>query len=264
MVQKRSTDNRLIVSVALLFAFCGICTLFDVSPLLGCMSMGMVYINCSDDERLFKQLNYFSPPILLLFFVRSGLNFDLAALFSPSGSVGNVSLLTVGVLYFLIRILGKYAGAFLGCIAVKKERSVRNYLGLALIPQAGVAIGLAAMGARTLGGEVGRALETIVLASSVLYELIGPACAKLSLYLSHSYSVKLEELVPEPLSEDAAVPPTEIERLIARIHAIQAELPIHEEPDRENEMAFSEAAEEHYDRMMAALPCRRERRVFRQ
>ena len=95
------------------------------------MSMGMVYINCSDDERLFKQLNYFSPPILLLFFVRSGLNFDLAALFSPSGSVGNVSLLTVGVLYFLIRILGKYAGAFLGCIAVKKERSVRNYLSLA-------------------------------------------------------------------------------------------------------------------------------------
>lgn len=264
LLQKRSTDNRLIVSVALLFAFCGICTLFDVSPLLGCMSMGMVYINCSDDERLFKQLNYFSPPILLLFFVRSGLNFDLAALFSPSGSVGNVSLLTVGVLYFLVRILGKYAGAFLGCIAVKKERSVRNYLGLALIPQAGVAIGLAAMGARTLGGEVGRALETIVLASSVLYELIGPACAKLSLYLSHSYSVKLEELVPEPLSEDAAVPPTEIERLIARIHAIQAELPIHEEPDRENEMAFSEAAEEHYDRMMAALPCRRERRVFRQ
>ena len=57
LLQKRSTDNRLIVSVALLFAFCGICTLFDVSPLLGCMSMGMVYINCTGDERLFKQLN---------------------------------------------------------------------------------------------------------------------------------------------------------------------------------------------------------------
>ena len=70
LLQKRSTDNRLIVSVALLFAFCGICTLFDVSPLLGCMSMGMVYINITDDERLFKQLNYFSPPILLLLAVR--------------------------------------------------------------------------------------------------------------------------------------------------------------------------------------------------
>ena len=263
LLQKRSTDNRLIVSVALLFAFCGICTLFDVSPLLGCMSMGMVYINCTGDERLFKQLNYFSPPLLLLFFVRSGLNFDLKALFSPSGSVGAVPLLAVGVLYFFVRIVGKYAGAFLGCLAVKKDRLVRNYLGLALIPQAGVAIGLAAMGARTLGGETGRALETIVLASSVLYELIGPACAKLSLYLSHSYSTKLEELVPEPLPEDAAAPPTEVERLIARIHAIQAELPRHEDPYYEDEKAFSEAAEEHYARMTAALPRRPERRRTR-
>ncbi len=263
LLQKRSTDNRLIVSVALLFAFCGICTLFDVSPLLGCMSMGMVYINCTGDERLFKQLNYFSPPLLLLFFVRSGLNFDLKALFSPSGSVGAVPLLAVGVLYFFVRIVGKYAGAFLGCLAVKKDRLVRNYLGLALIPQAGVAIGLAAMGARTLGGETGRALETIVLASSVLYELIGPACAKLSLYLSHSYSTKLEELVPEPLPEDAAAPPSEVERLIARIHAIQAELPRHEDAAHEDEQAFSEAAEEHYARMTAALPRRPERRKSR-
>ena len=263
LLQKRSTDNRLIVSVALLFAFCGICTLFDVSPLLGCMSMGMVYINCTGDERLFKQLNYFSPPLLLLFFVRSGLNFDLKALFSPSGSVGAMPLLAVGVLYFFVRIVGKYAGAFLGCLAVKKDRLVRNYLGLALIPQAGVAIGLAAMGARTLGGETGRALETIVLASSVLYELIGPACAKLSLYLSRSYSTKLEELVPEPLPEDAAAPPTEVERLIARIHAIQAELPRHEDPYYEDEKAFSEAAEEHNARITAALPRRPEMRRTR-
>ena len=60
-----------------------------------------------------------------------------------------------------------------------------------------MAIGLAATGARTLGGEVGNALETIILASSVLYELIGPACAKLSLYLSGSYSNKLEDLAPD-------------------------------------------------------------------
>ena len=125
---------------------------------------------------LFKQLNYFSPPILLLFFVRSGLNFDLSALFDSSTSIGRVPLIVVGICYFFMRIVGKYAGAFLGCLITKKDRLVRNYLGLALIPQAGVAIGLAAaMGARTLGGESGSALETIILASSVLYELIGPA-----------------------------------------------------------------------------------------
>lgn len=261
LLQKRSTDNRLIVSVALLFAFCGVCTLFDVSPLLGCMSMGMVYINRTGDERLFKQLNYFSPPLLLLFFVRSGLYFDLGALFSSSGSVGAVSLLTVGLVYFFVRVIGKYAGSYLGCLAVKKDRRVRHYLGLALIPQAGVAIGLAAMGARTLGGEVGRALETIVLAASVLYELIGPACAKLSLYLSGSYSTRLEELVPETASEEP--PKTEVEQLIARIHAIQAELPRHDDPFYEDEKAFSEAAEEHYAHMTSALPDGRARRRTR-
>ena len=106
-----------------------------------------------------------------------------------------MSLLHIGVVYFLVRIIGKCAGAFIGCAIAGKSKLVRNYLGLALIPQDGVAIGLAAMGARTLGGETGNILETVILASSVLYELIGPACAKLSLYLSKSYSNKLEEIV---------------------------------------------------------------------
>lgn len=248
LLHKRSTDNRLIVSVALLFAFCGICAILDVSPLLGCMAMGMVYINTTDDERLFKQLNYFSPPILLLFFVRSGLNFDLGALVNTSDVIGSVPLLTVGIIYFAVRILGKYGGAYLGCLFVKKDKSVRNYLGLALIPQAGVAIGLASMGARTLGGSAGVALETIILASSVLYELIGPACAKLSLYLSHSYSDKLEDIVALP--EEAQNSKSEVELLIERIQAIQKELPEHNDPYYDDEKAFSEAAEEHYNTAM--------------
>ena len=177
MPKKRSKDNRLIISVSLIFAFCGICALLDVSPLLGCMSMGTVYINITNDEKLFKQLNYFTPPILLLFFVRSGLSFRLDALVNNSTAVGNMPLLVIGVVYFVVRIVGKYAGAFLGCLITGKPKEVRNYLGLALIPQAGVAIGLAALGARTLGGETGVALETVILSSSVLYELVGPACA---------------------------------------------------------------------------------------
>lgn len=241
---KRSTDNRLIISIALLFAFCGICAAVDISPLLGCMSMGTVYINVTDDDRLFKQLNYFNPPILLLFFVRSGLSFDLNALIRPSGAIGSVPLLWIGILYFLVRILGKYIGAFLGCLCAKKPATTRNYLGLALIPQAGVAIGLAALGARTLGGEAGDALETIILASSVLYELVGPACAKLSLYLSKSYSTKLEDLVPleEP---EVGEKKSEIDKLIERIQKIQIE--IEQEKISEEERAFTEAAEEHFE-----------------
>lgn len=86
LARKFSSDNRLIIAIALLFAFCGVCAALDVSPLLGCMSMGTVYINATGDDKLFKQLNYFSPPLLLLFFVRSGMAFQLDALFGSSAS----------------------------------------------------------------------------------------------------------------------------------------------------------------------------------
>ena len=218
MPSRRSTDNRLIILIAVLFTFCGVCALLDTSPLLGCMSMGAVYINITGDSKLFRQLNYFSPPVLLLFFVRSGIIFDLGAL-TGGEKLGGCPLFLVGIVYFITRIAGKYVGAFAGCAAVKSEKSLRNYLGLALIPQAGVAIGLAALGARTLGGSEGAALQTVILASSVLYELIGPGCAKLSLYLSHSYPVK------------------ETER--------KKELPPHTENVSEEEKAFLEAAQEH-------------------
>lgn len=190
---RRTADNRLIIAVAILLLFSGVAALFDVSPLLGCMMMGMVFANIEGHEKLFKQLNYFSPPILLIFFVRSGLSFDLGALTSKA-MVGSVPLILVAVLYFLVRFLGKYMGAYAGALVTGKSREVKNYLGLALAPQAGVAIGLSFLAARQLGPDVGATLQTIILASSVLYELIGPASAKLGLYLSGSYDA--EKLPP--------------------------------------------------------------------
>lgn len=244
LISKRSTDNRLIIAVATIFGFCGICSFMDVSPLLGCMAMGTVYMNTSGDDKLFKQLNYFSPPILLLFFVRSGVNFKLDALVTSGGSVGGVSLLVIGVVYFFVRILGKYGGSFLGCLVTKKDKKVRNYLGLALIPQAGVAIGLATLASRTIGGDTGSALETIILASSVLYELIGPACAKLALYLSKSYSNDINAVVPDEQVEEVAQK-NDVEVLIDKINHIRQALPP-PEPVQEDEKAFDDAAEEYY------------------
>ena len=244
MPKRRSTDNKLIIGIATIFAFCGLCVFLDISPLLGCMSMGMVYINVSNDDKFFKQMNYFAPPILLLFFVRSGLNFKLDALFSSS-MMGSVPLIVVGLLYFFVRIIGKYGGAFIGCATVKKDKNVRNYLGLALIPQAGVAIGLAAMGARTLGGSMGQELETIILASSVLYELIGPALAKLSLYLSKSYSNKLDDIVTVDMVDENGAIKSDVDLLIEKINKIQEQIPKHEEVSEE-EKAFTEASMEQY------------------
>lgn len=244
LISNRSTDNRLIIAVAIILGFCGICSLMDVSPLLGCMAMGTIYMNTAKDDKLFKQLNYFTPPILLLFFVRSGANFKLDALLGGGMAIGGMSILVIGIVYFFVRIIGKYAGSFLGCLVTKTDKKVRNYLGLALIPQAGVAIGLATLASRMMGGDIGSAMETIILASSVLYELIGPACAKAALYLSKSYSNDINTIVPDEQVEEVAQK-NDVEVLIEKIDKIRLEM---QQPHQaeENEKAFTEGAEEFY------------------
>ena len=250
MPKKRSVDNRLIILISTLFLFCGLCVLLDISPLLGCLAMGMVYINVTDDDKLYKQINYFSPPIMLLFFVRSGLNLKLDSLFTPTGNTGGVPIIVIALLYFAVRMVGKYGGALLGASIIKADKPVRNYVGLALIPQAGVAIGLAAMADRTLGGTIGENIQTIILASSILYELIGPACAKLSLYLSGSISDKIEDIAPVETHDKDGTPRREVDILIERIQKIRSEIP---EPEKveisPEELAFIEAAEEQYEAM---------------
>lgn len=259
MPRRRSVDNRLIITLSVLFLFCGVCTLLDISPLLGCMSMGTVYINLTGDEKLFRQLNYFSPPVLLLFFVRSGANFDLGKLFGAEGSFGGVSLLLIGAVYFAVRIAGKYGGTFLGCALAGFPKTTRRWLGLSLVPQAGVAIGLAALSARTLDGETGEALETVVLAAGILYELIGPACAKLALFRTGSYSSDLESLAPVEEFLPDGRQKTAAELLAERIKKIQETLPPPEKTVSEEEQAFDEAAEEFY----FSFPAHNDRRINR-
>ena len=234
---RRSNDNRLIVALALLFTICGIGAALEVSPLLGCMAMGTTYANATHDAKLFKQVNYFAPPILLLFFVRSGIGFRLDMLVSTGSAIAGVPVLLIGILYFLVRILGKYSGAFAGCAIVKKPKNVRNYLGLALAPQAGVSIGLAALAARMIPGETGSVLQTIILSSSVLYELIGPAMAKLSLYLSKSYD-------PADLIEPDEPKKDEVEQLRAKLADLQKQLEDQEYARTEEEKAFIEASDD--------------------
>jgi len=175
MTPKRSEDNRLILTISLLLGIAGLCAALNISPLLSCMLFGTTYINMTKDKELYRQVERFTPPILSMFFVVSGMNLDIRSF----GSLG-----IIGITYFIIRIAGKYLGAYLGCAIAKTTKEVRNYLGLALIPQAGVAIGLAFLGKRILAGTMGNMLLTIILSSSVLYELIGPVCAKIALLRS--------------------------------------------------------------------------------
>lgn len=173
--ERRSAEHRLTLVLVLILSLTGFCTSLDISPLLACMMMGTVYINTGGSKKLFKMTARFTPPILLLFFVLSGMRLSLPALRSAG---------IVGVVYFLVRILGKYLGAWAGCAVTGAAAPVRRWLGLALIPQAGVSIGLAVLGQRLLPVESGALLSTIILSSGVLYEMIGPACAKASLFLS--------------------------------------------------------------------------------
>lgn len=179
ITDSRTRANRLVLAVAMLLGLSGLCSIVEISPLLACMMVGATYVNYKEDKRLFKQVDHFSPPVMSLFFVLSGMSLQLDVL----KQVG-----IIGVAYFIIRIVGKYAGAYTGCLVAKTSRSTRNYLGLALIPQAGVSLGLAALTKRIMPGAGAELVSTVILSSAVLYELLGPASAKFALKKSGAFS----------------------------------------------------------------------------
>ena len=187
----RTEDNRLVLAITAMLVISGLCDALDISPLLPCMALGTVYANTGGERSLFHQASAFAPPILTMFFVLSGMRLDLAAL--PVTGM-------VGVAYFIVRILGKYVGAYAGCAACEESPQTRRCLGLALIPQAGVSIGLAFLGSRLLPPESGALLTTIILSSAVLYELIGPACAKAALRFSGTIAPQRAEATPSQAS----------------------------------------------------------------
>lgn len=172
ITEKRSFDNRLILAIAFLFFISGICSYLSVSPLLACMVCGAVYYNRTNDKMLFDQMNNFSPPVMSGFFIISGMNMDLSIIVTAG---------IIGVAYFCIRIIGKYTGAYTSCRILAIDNKITNNMGFALMPQAGVAIGLAFMGKMMLSEKDGLILFNIILASSVLYELMGPVTAKIAL-----------------------------------------------------------------------------------
>jgi Kef-type K+ transport system membrane component KefB/nucleotide-binding universal stress UspA family protein len=166
-------DEMLTAGLALLL-LCGEgCRVFHLSPLLAGMAAGFTVINrVTRDVRLFRALNAFEPPVYVLFFTLAGCHLDLA-------SLGNAGW--VGLVYYLFRIIGKYCGAFTGAFFTRAPIAVRNYLGLALMPQAEMAIGFIFL----LGSDENLAafsaiITPVVLAGVVLSELSGPVCARLA------------------------------------------------------------------------------------
>lgn len=169
----KSRANRLGLCVTATVIGTALAEMFNLSSLLLCMMIGAVFANLGKDtEKILDGTDRWTPPLFMLFFVISGAALDLSVL--PTVGV-------LGVLYILARSAGKYFGARLGATVVKAEDSVRKYLGFTLLPQAGVAVGMAQIALTKLPTEYGSKIQAVVLCATLIYEIIGPVLTKMSL-----------------------------------------------------------------------------------
>ena len=175
-----SRSKRMSISVAFVMLTVGLSMIeFDVggihcgfSLLLVCMMTGTIFCNiCSTSEELMSRIEGWTTPVNVLFFVISGAELDLNVLAQP------VTLL-VGVLYIIARSAGKYYGASFSCRLTGQPKPITDHLGITLLPQAGVALGMAITAATLSDGALAR---NVVLFSVLVYELVGPALTKRSL-----------------------------------------------------------------------------------
>lgn len=155
------------------------------SPLLSCMMLGTVFCNvCDFSEELMERCDKWTAPLFVLFFVISGAELEL-------GVIAKLAVVGVGIAYLAARSAGKYFGARISCGFTHCSPTVRKYLGVTLLPQAGVALGMT-ITAQQLPGS-GSLIRNIVLFSVLVYEIIGPAMTKAALK-------KADEISPKPES----------------------------------------------------------------
>ena len=142
------------------------------SLLLTCMMAGTVFCNiCHTSQEIMERVDHWTAPLNILFFVLSGAELDLGVLSKPL-------VLLVGVVYILSRSLGKFCGAYASCAATGCSDKIKRHLGITLLPQAGVALGMALTAQNLADGAM---VRNVVLFSVLVYELVGPALTKRSL-----------------------------------------------------------------------------------
>lgn len=154
------------------------------SSLLVCMMLGTVFCNtCPNSDELMDRADRWSAPLIVLFFVLSGAELRLDV-FQDMAIVG------IGLVYILARSIGKYAGAWASSRAAGCSPAIQKYLGITLLPQAGVALGMASqVGAL---GAIGSTIRSIVLFGVLIYELVGPTLTKLALTAAGDIQIKSE------------------------------------------------------------------------
>jgi Kef-type K+ transport system membrane component KefB len=168
----RSHTNRMSIAIALIFLGVALADKWGLSSLLLCMAMGALYVNSNkDSERVLTSIDDWTYPLFMLFFVISGASLDL-------GALPKVGLL--GIIYVVTRFTGKWIGSYIGAAMTKQPDVIKKNLGFSLMPQAGVAIGMATLALQQLPGY-GAQVQTVILAATLIYELIGPIATKFAL-----------------------------------------------------------------------------------
>ncbi|MGM0597900.1 MAG: cation:proton antiporter [Myxococcota bacterium] len=178
--KQRSKNEVLVITFGILILTTALATIFKLSPLLTNMAAGTILINLSSkNHRVFHSLERLSPPIFALFFIIAGTELKPEIIFQTS-------ILLTGIVYVIARIIGKYGGIYLAGRLVKTEPRISKYLGLCMMPQAGVALGLVLL---IQTSPISQALPAtqqailsnmvnIVLFSVFINELVGPPVSK--------------------------------------------------------------------------------------
>ena len=192
----KSNSKRLSLSIAFVILTVALSMMeFEVggvkigfSSLLVCMMLGTVFCNvCDFSADMMDKTDKWTAPLYILFFVLSGAELELDVFSNPS-------VIVVGLVYIFARAFGKWMGASISSKCMKCSPSVQKWLGITLLPQAGVALGMSVTVAQTLGAD-GELIRNIVLFGVLIYELIGPAMTRIALIHSGDIQPKNEDVV---------------------------------------------------------------------
>lgn len=179
----RIKSDLLIYVIGFILFTTGMALFLHLSVLLTNIVLGAAVINLNPTSfRFFETLKGIDDPIYLLFFVLTGASLEVSLL----SQIG-----VIGIGYILFRVLGKMGGAYLGSIIAGTEAKIRRYLGLGLIPQAGVALGVA-LSAKAEFPGVGEIILTTIVATTIVYEIFGPMSTRFALSKAGEISEPIE------------------------------------------------------------------------
>ena len=191
-----SNSNRLSLTIVFVFLTVALSMIeFEIggvhvvfSSLLVCMMLGTMFCNlCPLSHDLMEKADKWTAPLFALFFVLSGAELEL-------GVFTDLSVVLIGVVYILFRSLGKYFGAYISAAAAGCDKTIKKYLGITLLPQAGVALGMCVTAAAKMG-EDGAIIRNIVLFAVLIYELFGPMLTRDALTKAGDIQPKSHEVI---------------------------------------------------------------------